>query len=41
MEIKKVQWNYLLQESQDGVTLQMRDILLEVRLLLGLVSHPV
>lgn len=33
--------NYLLQEPQDGVTLQVRDILLQISLLLSLVSHPV
>lgn len=38
---KKTEDNYLLQEPQDGVTLQVRDILLQVSLLLSLISHPV
>lgn len=33
--------DYLLQEPQDGVTLQMWDILLKIRFLLSLISHPV
>jgi len=33
--------SYLLQEPQDGVTLQVRDILLQVGFLLSLVLHPV
>lgn len=32
---------YLLQESKDGITLQVRNILLQIRLLLSLVSDPV
>lgn len=34
-------WNYLLKEPQDCVTLQVRDILLHISLLLSLVSDPV
>lgn len=37
----KIEDNYLLQEPQDGVTLQVRDILLQISLLLSLISHPV
>lgn len=33
--------NYLLKEPQDGVTLQVRDILLQISLLLSLISYPV
>ena len=32
---------YLLQEPQDGIVLQVRNILLQISLLLSLVSHPV
>lgn len=39
--MKKIEENYLLQEPQDGITLQVRDILLQISLLLSLVSHPV
>lgn len=38
---KKTKENYLLQEPQDGVILQVRDILLQLNLLLSLISHPV
>lgn len=38
---KKTEDNYLLQEPQDGVTLQVRDIMLQISLLLRLISHPV
>lgn len=39
--MKKIVENYLLQEPQDGITLQVRDILLQISLLLSLVFHPV
>lgn len=39
--MEKIEDNYLLQEPQDGITLQVRDILLQISLLLSLVSHPV
>lgn len=38
---KKSVDSYLLQEPQDGVTLQVRHVLLQVSLLLSLISHPV
>lgn len=39
--MKQTEENYLLQEPEDGITLQVRDVLLQVSLLLSLVSHPV
>lgn len=39
--IKKAEDNYLLQEPQDGITLQVRDVLLQIRFLISLVFHPV
>lgn len=32
---------YLLQKPKDGITLQVRNILLQIRLLLSLVSDPI
>lgn len=32
---------YLLQQPQDGIILQVRNILLQIRLLLSLVSDPI